>query len=151
LSVMEAKALDMSLVLLQAQDLGDWINGSAELADYLYWKNRLSKDAEAQALIRKFAAKKEHFAECERFGHFHPDYHAALQEAAHIQEELEACTAIAQFRRAEEALDMLLHEVSTVIAHAVSDTIKVPGNESVAEGGCSSGSCSSGSCGGKCG
>ncbi|WP_135547504.1 YlbF family regulator [Paenibacillus cymbidii] len=146
MSIAEEQALDMSILLSTAYELGDRINMSAAVADYKKWQLRLATDADAQRLIRTFARKKELFAECERFGHFHPDYHRAKQEAEAIQQEMDACEAIRSFKLAEQALDELLHDVSKTIAHSVSATIKVPGNEKANTGS----SCGTGGCGGNC-
>lgn len=148
MSIVETKALDMSAVLLRAYELGDTVNASKETSDYLYWKKELETNAEAQALIRKLQSKKELFEECQRFGHFHPDYHAALDEVKKVQGELDSVPCVQRFKEAEETLDDLLYEVSKIIALSVSENIKVPSNRPLAqEGGCSSG----GSCSGKCG
>lgn len=143
-----AQTLDMSAVLLGAYELGDMIKASAEAAEYIFWKREMEEDEAAQALIRKLAGKKELFAECQRFGHFHPNYHKALDEMKKVQEELDAVESVRRFKEAEERLDDLLYEVSKTIAAAVSETIKVPSNKLLPEGGgCSSG----GGCSGKCG
>lgn len=145
---MEKSALDMSAVLLRAYELGDMILASREAADYLDTKQAMAKDAVAQSLIRRLMSKKELFEECQRFGHFHPEYHRALGEVAAVQEELDAIPSVKSFKEAEERLDDLLYEVSAIIAYSVSDTVKVPSNKlQPHSGGCSSG----GSCSGKCG
>jgi cell fate (sporulation/competence/biofilm development) regulator YlbF (YheA/YmcA/DUF963 family) len=150
MSIQETVALDMSAILLRAYDVGDMINASAELADYLYWKQAVDADPEAQRLIGLFAKAKEKFEECERFGHFHPNYHEALEKVQQVQAELDKIEPIARFKAAEEKLDDLLFAVSETIAYAVSDTIKVPGNKQEISGGCNC-STGGGSCGGKCG
>lgn len=151
MAVMEAKAMDMSAILLQAYELGDWINSSEEVTDYLYWKNEMEHDMEVKTLIRQFASKKQLFEECERFGHFHPDYHSALDQVKAIQEQLHQNSVWSRFNQAEESLDDLLYSISKTIAHSVSTTIKVPSNLVQADEGCSSGSCSTGGgCSGKC-
>ena len=142
--------LDMSSVMLGAYQLGDLINASAEMVDYLYWKEKVKKDEEAQRLIRSFARTKELFDECTRFGHFHPDYHRALEEAEKARALLDSCEAVARFKAAEERLDELLYDVSLSLAHSVSETVKVSSNKVRDEGGCS-GCSTGGSCGGKCG
>lgn len=150
MSVMEARTLDMSAVLMEAYDLGDMIKASVETADYIYWKQVMEEDQTAQTLIRKLQSKKQLFEECQRFGHFHPDYHAALEQVKQVQDELDAAESVKRFKEAEEKLDELLYDVSKTIASAVSETIKVPSNKLLPEGGgCSSGgSCS---CSGGCG
>jgi cell fate (sporulation/competence/biofilm development) regulator YlbF (YheA/YmcA/DUF963 family) len=151
-AVTEAQTLDMSAILMQAYDLGDMIKSSAETADFLYWKQQIDQDVVVSGLVRQFDKKKELFEECQRFGHFHPDYHAALGQVQSIQEQLDSLESVRRFKQAEQRLDDLLFSVSQTIAHSVSDTIKVPSNDPLAGGGsCSTGSCSTGgSCSGGC-
>lgn len=103
-------------------------------------------------MVRQFDKKKELFEECQRFGHFHPDYHAALGQVQEIQNQLDSLESVRRFKLAEERLDNLLYSISQTIAHSVSDTIKVPSNDPLTSGGsCSTGSCSTGgSCSGGC-
>jgi len=148
MAVMESRTLDMSAMLMEAYDLADMIKNSAETADYLYWKQKKDADAEVQRLVKEFQRSKERFAECERFGHYHPNYHEALDEVRAVEANLDLLVPVRRFKEAERKLDELLHSVSETIARAVSDTIKVPSNDPLAStGGCSSG----GSCSGKCG
>ncbi|MGG1514757.1 YlbF family regulator [Paenibacillus oryzisoli] len=148
LQTMETETLDMSAILMQAYDMGDMINSSAEVADYLYWKRAVEGSQEVKDLQRVFAKKKELFEECERFGHYHPSYHEALDAVNDVQAQLHAIEAVRKYKEAEDRLDDLLFTVSTTIANAVSDSIKVPSNNPLPTGkGCSSG----GSCSGNCG
>jgi cell fate (sporulation/competence/biofilm development) regulator YlbF (YheA/YmcA/DUF963 family) len=144
MSILESTALDMSAILLRAYDVGDMIKASAELADYLYWKQAVNADPDTQRLIGLFAKAKDRFEEAERFGHFHPNYHEALEKVQQVQAELDRNEPIRRFRAAEEKLDDLLFTVSETIAFAVSDTIKVPGNKQLTSSGCN---CSSGGSG----
>jgi len=127
-SLAQDHALDMSTVLLKAYEVGDLIKSSAEVADYLYWKERMQNHPETQRLLRIFARKKEAFGECERFGHYHPDYHAAKKAVEEVQAQLDELEPVRRFKEAENRLDDLLYTVSVTIAHSVSDTIKVPSN-----------------------
>lgn len=148
MSTAESQSLDMSAVLLRSYELGDLIKSSKEAADYLYWKQQVEKSPEAGEGIRKLQQKKQLFEECQRFGHFHPEYHAALDEVKKVQEELDAIECVKRFKEAEDRLDDLLYEVSTTIAGSVSESIKVPTDKLLSEaGGCG---CSEG-CGGGCG
>lgn len=142
---MEREALDFSMLLSKTSDLSDAMLRSAELADFLYWKERVGQDPGVQQLLGKMARAKERFEECERFGHYHPNYHEALEGVKAVENELQGIEAAREFKRAEEALDKLLYDVSVVIAHAVSESIKVPSNDPLPKtgGGCGSG----GSCG----
>jgi cell fate (sporulation/competence/biofilm development) regulator YlbF (YheA/YmcA/DUF963 family) len=152
MALMEAKALDMSTILLQAYELGDWINGSVEVSEYLESKHAMEHDTNVKEIIRSFEKKKQLFEECERFGHFHPDYHSAMEQVKLVQQQLEQNQVWSRFNLAEHRLDDLLYTVSKTIAHSVSMTIKVPSNVMQPDNGCSSGGCSSGGgCSGKCG
>ncbi|MEX2460915.1 MAG: YlbF family regulator [Paenibacillaceae bacterium] len=152
MAVMEAKALDMATILLQAYELGDWINDSTEVAEYLQSKFEMEHDTGVKEIICSFAAKKQLFEECERFGHFHPDYNSAMAQVQAVQQQMEQNQVWSRFHLAEQRLDDLLYTVSKTIAHSVSMTIKVPSNVMQADNGCSSGGCSTGGgCNGKCG
>ncbi|MFC5453135.1 YlbF family regulator [Paenibacillus aestuarii] len=140
MNTIELDTLDMSAVLMQAYDMGDMINSSAEVADYLYWKSVVDSSEEVRKMKAVFARKKELFEECERFGHYHPSYHEAMDAVKAAQAELDKIEAVKRFKEAEDRLDDLLFTVSTTIAHAVSDSIKVPSNNPLPTGkGCSSG------------
>lgn len=142
-------SLDMASLLLCAYELGDWINQSAEVAEYLYWKSTVSEDQEVKLLSGQFRKAKELFEECQRFGRFHPDYHAAKDKVKEIERQLNGIESVSKFKASEQAVDDMLYHVSRIIAESVSESIKVPSNEKPA-GGCGSGgscSCGSGGCG----
>lgn len=144
-----AASLDMAGLLLKAYQVGDMIVDSATVADYLYWKEAVAADDEVQKLKQHFLKAKELFEECQRFGRYHPDYHAARGKVKELQSRLDSFECVSRFKDAEAAVDQLLYEVSCMIAAAVSETVKVPGNEGVS-GGCGSGGscgCGSGGCG----
>lgn len=152
MSVIEREALDFSLLLSRTCDLSDALMQSVEIADYVYWKQRMANDPDAGDMLKQMARVKERFEECERFGHFHPNYHEALAAVKAMEESMEQVESIREFKRAEQALDRLLYDVSVTIAHAVSESVKVPGNEplTASVGGCGSGGCGAGgscSCG----
>lgn len=116
MSVSEINTVDMAEVLTYAYEIGDMINASVEVADYLYWKQAVENDPMIQALVRKLESKKELFEETQRFGHFHPNYHSAKDEVAAVEAELEAFEPVARFKQAEKNLDDLLHSMSERIA-----------------------------------
>ncbi|MMZ59774.1 hypothetical protein D3C76_496760 [compost metagenome] len=147
MSVTETNTVDMAELLTYAYELGDMINNSAAVSDYLYWKRQIESDDEIQVLVKRLAAKKELFEETERFGHFHPNYHEAKDQVAQVESELELFESVRRFKAAEKELDDILHQMSETIAYAVSDAIKVPSNDPNPSDGCSSGGCGSG---GKC-
>lgn len=144
MSVSELQTVDMAQVLMYAYELGDMINQSVDVSDYLYWKQQVDANEGIQSLVRKLAAKKELFDETQRFGHFHPDYHAAKDAVQAVETELEMFEEVRNFHRAEKKLDDLLHQMSETIAFSVSNTIKVPSNDPQPKGCGSGGSCSCG-------
>lgn len=147
MAVTEQKVLDFTELMPMAYDLADLINASREVAEYLHWKQAVERDEQIQQAIRRFKQKKQAFEACEKYGHYHPDYHAALEEVRKAENELDEFETVRRFKEAEESLDGLLYDVSEMVAHSVSDSIKVPSNKLLPSGGCGSG----GSCSGNCG
>lgn len=142
-------SLDMASLLLCAYELGDCINQSAEVAEYLYWKTAVSEDEEVKQMSKRFDKAKELFEECQRFGRFHPDYNSAKDKVKQIERELGEVESVRRFKSAEQVVDEMLYDVSRTIAESVSENIKVPGNEKAGGGSCGSGgscSCGSGGC-----
>lgn len=144
MSVSELQTVDMAQVLMYAYELGDLINQSVDVSDYLYWKRQVDVHEGIQSLVKKLAAKKELFDETQRFGHFHPDYHAAKDAVNAVEVELETFVEVRNFQLAEKKLDDMLHLMSETIAFSVSDTIKVPSNDPQPNGCGSGGKCSCG-------
>lgn len=149
--MLEVRSLDTSQILLEAIELGEMVNQSREVAQYLYWKEQMSGDPEAKEKVKNFQRQKEFFEECERFGHFHPDYHDALGKVRIAEQELEQVESVRNFKQAEDELDNLLYTLAEIIAKSVSEDIKVPSNDPFPkDSGC--GNCGSGgSCSGNCG
>lgn len=140
--------IDMVSLVSNAYELGDLINGSTEVSDYLYWKQQVEQNESIQQLTRLFEKKKEMFEECQRFGHFHPEYHKAKDAVKEVEQRLAEFEEVRRFKMAEQVLDKLLHGVSETIAYAVSESIKVPSNDPNPKGGgCGSGGGCSGNCG----
>jgi cell fate (sporulation/competence/biofilm development) regulator YlbF (YheA/YmcA/DUF963 family) len=148
----DAAPADLVQLMSRAYELGDWIKQSAFTAEYTYWKDQVGRSEEARTLAKQFAKAKEKFEECERFGHFHPDYNAALEEVYEIQNRLDSIESVRRFKAAESSLDELFYDISKTLATAVSGTIKVPDHDPNPKGsGCGSGGCSSCGNGGSCG
>ncbi|MFD1425340.1 cell fate (sporulation/competence/biofilm development) regulator YlbF (YheA/YmcA/DUF963 family) [Kroppenstedtia sanguinis] len=120
------QSLDMTEMLLETYRLADQINDSKEVKRYLELQRLIAEDPTAQSLIQEFQKKKDIFEDCQRFGHFHPDYHAAKKEAQRFRRAMREHPLIGEYLDLEEWLDHLLAEVSRRIAEAVSDTVKVP-------------------------
>lgn len=139
--------MDVTSFVPQAQEVATMINHSEEMNLYLRAKQQLEQHVEAQSYIAKFKKAKEKFEECERFGHFHPNYHEALDAVTAIQQQMDALEVVQAFKTAETALDELLYDVAKTIASAVSESVKVPSNSILPDAGCGSGGSCSGSCG----
>lgn len=58
MSVAELNTVNMAEVLINAYELGDMVNRSFEVSDYLYWKQRVELNPSIQACVRKLDAKK---------------------------------------------------------------------------------------------
>lgn len=141
---------DLATLLSRAYELGDMINQSACVAEYVYWKDVASRDEQVLAMKRSFAKAKTLFEECQRFGRFHPDYNEALDKVYELQTKLDQLEPVSRLKAAEQAVDELLRDVSLSLARAVSDVILVPDNDPNPKKGCGSGgscSCGSGGCG----
>ncbi|WNC17085.1 YlbF family regulator [Brevibacillus brevis] len=144
---MEAlETADITQLLLESHELSTMINQSREVSDYLLAKRRMEADVEAQRLLALFEKKKEQYEDVQRFGKYHPDYDHISKEVRELKRTIELMDSVQAFKRAEDALDELLYQVSRTIADAVSETIKVPSNNPFLEvhsSGCGTG----GSCG----
>ncbi|WP_157796520.1 YlbF family regulator [Bacillus sp. FJAT-45037] len=131
----------------QSEELAKSITQSDVYIDYILAKKSLEKDASAQDTIRRFNYIKERHEEVQRFGRYHPDYDTVSTDIRKVKRELDLHECVATFKKAERELEMLLNEVSEVIAHAVSKTIKVPtGNPYFDQMSCSGGCGSGGGC-----
>ncbi|SEM75974.1 Cell fate regulator YlbF, YheA/YmcA/DUF963 family (controls sporulation, competence, biofilm development) [Paenibacillus sp. OV219] len=143
--------LDMGQLLLNAYEIGDMINQSAEVAEFAYWKQVVDQNDQVHELVKQFNKAKELFVECERFGRFHPDYNSAKDKVVAIEHQLGEIECVSKYKAAEQAVDDMLHDIAKEIAFSVSETIKVPSNDPLPKGGgCGSGgscSCGSGGCG----
>ncbi|MCG5249833.1 YlbF family regulator [Brevibacillus agri] len=144
---MEAvETVDMAQLIMESHELSTMINQSREVLEYLEAKRRMEADEEVQRLLLLFEKKKEQYEDVQRFGKYHPDYNHISKEVRELKRTIELRDSVQAFKRAEDALDELLYQVSRTIAHSVSDTIKVSSNNPFLEAqgsGCGTG----GSCG----
>jgi cell fate (sporulation/competence/biofilm development) regulator YlbF (YheA/YmcA/DUF963 family) len=133
----------------QAEELARMILQSELAEEYRRCYYRLKQDKEAQEMIQRFIRLKEKYEEVQRFGKYHPDYHEVMKEVREVKRKLDLHENVASFKKAENALQSLLDEISVLIGKAVSEQIKVPtGNpyfDSIA--GCSGGCGTGGRCG----
>ncbi|WP_413379991.1 YlbF family regulator [Alkalihalobacillus sp. 1P02AB] len=131
----------------EASDLAQAISESEVFVDYVIKKKQLEQDKEAQKAISDFNRLKDQYEEVQRFGKYHPDYKEVSSTIRQTKRKLDLIPTVMEFKKAEKELEQLLNEVSGVIAHSVSQTIKVPtGNPFFDQMSCSGGCGSGGSC-----
>jgi cell fate (sporulation/competence/biofilm development) regulator YlbF (YheA/YmcA/DUF963 family) len=136
------------LQLLDAADrLVDMLTESDVFARYRLSKDKLARDEEALALIRRFVRLREKYDEVQRFGKYHPDYKTVINEMMEVKRELDMNDAISAYKKAEDDLNTLLYEISATIANAVSPSIKVPTGDPFFDRGCGGGCGVGGACG----
>lgn len=137
--------------LLEETDaLSNVIIQSETFADYIEAKKGLSADAEAQSMISEFNKMKEMHEEVQRFGKYHPDYSKVSTEIRQLKRKMDKHEKVITFKKAEKELEGLLNEISGIVAHSVSHTIKVPTGNPFFDSMSCSGGCGSGkgcSCG----
>lgn len=142
------KTITQTDTILESMTLSDMIIQSDIYHEYIDAKGTLHRDLTAQELIWDFSKRKEDFDEVQRFGKYHPDYSRVSKEVREIKRKLDLYEPIADFKKKEKRLDELLIEVSSIIAYAVSENIKVPtGNPFFDSKSCSGGCSTGGSCG----
>lgn len=131
----------------EASELGQAILQSEVFQYYLQSKNELVADSASQDAIKRFNKVKEQYEDVQRFGKYHPDYKTISSEIRQVKREVDSSPAVISFKKAERELEMLLNEISEIIARAVSDTIKVPtGNPYFDNMACSGGCATGGGC-----
>lgn len=117
---------DLNELMEAAQQLGNQINDSKEVKQYLDLKKEIQANAEAQMMIKSFEKVKEDFEETKRFGIFHPNYHEAKEKMEYYQKTLNEDPLIGQYLKIEKQIEQLLFQVSQIIARSVSKEVKVP-------------------------
>ncbi|MBM7552878.1 YlbF family regulator [Thalassobacillus pellis] len=133
-------------LLDHSEQVGQMILQSEPMADYQSAKKALEEDEQAQKLIQEFQRIKDHYEDVQRFGRYHPDYNDIMKQVRTAKREMDMNEKVASFKMKERELQKLLDEVSHVVAHSISTTIKVPKDGmALTDSGCGCGS------GGGCG
>ncbi len=139
--------VSMFEILNEADELGRAIIESEPFYRYIEAKKALAASKEAQASIHRFTLVKEQYEEVQRFGKYHPDYKTITKEIREAKREVDSSPAVIAFKQAEKELELLLNELSEIIAKSVSPTIKVPtGNPFFDSMPCSGGCSTGGAC-----
>jgi cell fate (sporulation/competence/biofilm development) regulator YlbF (YheA/YmcA/DUF963 family) len=138
--------LESAEILSQAEALAKMVIASDIAENYRDCYSKMYHDPATQQKIRKFARLKEQFEEVQRFGRYHPDYKRINKETREAKREMDLDENVARFRRAENALQDLLDQISLLIGKSVSEHIKVPTGNPFFDASCSGGCGTGGSC-----
>lgn len=136
------KILDKSDVLVKV------ILDSEIMDAYNHAQTELQNDTDAQQLIQDFNEMKLHYEDVQRFGRYHPDYSEIMRSVRRVKRKMDMNDKVAAYKVAERDLQNLLDEVSELIAHSVSEHIKVPKDGAfLSDTSCGTGCGTGGSCG----
>lgn len=135
-------------IMEMAESLSKMIVNSDIADHYRQCLYKMRTDLETQQKISRFVKLKEQYEEVQRFGRYHPDYKTIMKNVRLAKREVDLDENVANFKIAENALQQLLDEISMMIGHSVSESVKVVTGSPFFEtmknaGGCSTG----GSCG----
>lgn len=120
---------------------------SEPIVNYREKRMNLAQDKVAQGLIERFTKHREKYDEVQRFGKYHPDYKAVINEMMNIKRELDMNDTISAYKNAEDELNNLLAEIGQTLAGAISPSIKVPTGDPFFDRGCGGGCGTGGACG----
>lgn len=130
-----------------AEELANAVIQSETYFEYIEAKKQLERDKEAQSLIAAFNRTKEQYEDVQRFGKYHPDYDKISAQIRKAKRAVDLSESVVTYKKAERELESLLNEISEIIAHSVSKTIKVPTGNPYFDSMSCSGGCATGSCG----
>ncbi len=132
-----------------AEHIGKMILQSDVVEHYRQCLYTFRQDQEAQALVAEFVKMKERYEEVQRFGRYHPDYKTVTKQTRELKRSVDLHETVIEFKKAENAVQKLLDEVSVILGYSISEQIKVPtGNPFFDTGSSCGGGCGSGgSCG----
>lgn len=134
-------------ILEEADTLAQLLLSSETMSAYRQAHKEVYSDEVLATAIREFIEMKERFEEVQRFGRYHPDYSFVMKEIRERKRVLDMNEKIASLRLAENDVQAILDEISTLLAASVSEAVKVPtGNGFFSSSSCSSGCGSGGSC-----
>lgn len=97
--------------------------------------------------IEEFNELKERYEEVQRFGRYHPDYNIVMKNIRLQKRALDMNEQVAALRLAENDVQHLFDEIGSIVAMAVSESVKVPvGSAFFTSSSCGTGCGSGGSC-----
>ncbi|WP_147531892.1 YlbF family regulator [Bacillus marasmi] len=109
----------------------------------------MQNNHESQRKIKEFLNLKDQYEEVQRFGKYHPNYKPVKSKIREVKREMDLDPYVAAYKVAENDLQALLDEISVIIGHSVSKSIKVPTGNPYFDtlSGCGGGCGTGGSCG----
>lgn len=136
-------------ILNITDELSEMILKSDVVDHYYQSLYKLRQDEKARNLIQAFTKQKEIYEEVHRIGKYHPDYLKVIKETRELKRDMDLLESVYEFKKAENALQNLLDEISVLIGHSVSRQIKVPTGDPFFESSSGCSGCGSGghSCG----
>lgn len=135
-------------LLDQSEHLSNIIENSTVMIEYKQAYIDLQQDETAQQLINDFNDMKSDYEDIQRFGTYHPDYRTIMREVRRVKRKMDMNDKVATFKITERNLQKLLDDISELIAHSVSEEIKVPKDGGLLlDSGCGTGCGTGGSCG----
>lgn len=135
-------------LLDQSEHLAEIVKQSTVMQDYERAYIELQEDEVAQELIKDFNNMKSDYEDIQRFGTYHPDYREIMRKVRRAKRKMDMNDKVASFKIAERHLQNLLDDISELIAHSVSEEIKVPKDAVfLSDSGCGTGCGTGGSCG----
>ena len=129
-------------IIEQSEILSDMLLSSEIIHEYRRAHHAVYSNKLLAETIRDFTNMKERYEEVQRFGRYHPDYKTVMKDIRLQKRELDMNEHVAALRIAENDVQNLLNDISTIIARSVSDSVKVPAGD---------GFFADSSCGGSCG
>jgi len=134
-------------IIEQGEELTGFLLSSEMMYEYRKAHEAVYSDDALVKQIKEFTEMKERYEEVQRFGRYHPDYNIVMKSIRLQKRELDLNEQVAALRLAENEVQHIFDEVSTIIANSVSESVKVPlGNAFFAESSCSGGCGTGGGC-----
>lgn len=136
---------EWAFIMDEADELTRMILSSEQVAHYHKAYEVVYTNDELTKKIAAFNRMKEQYADVQRFGKYHPDYHHVMKQIRVMKRELDLDERIATLRLAENEVQDLLDEISLLLGKTVSEAVKVPvDNPFFAQASSCSGGCGSG-------
>jgi len=138
---------DWLSIIEHSEELAEIMLSSEVVGNYRKVHEAVYSDTLLAQSINEFAEMKERYEEVQRFGRYHPDYNIVMKSIRLQKRELDLNEQVAALRIAENDVQSLFDQVSSIIAKSVSESVKVPaGNAFFESSSCSGGCGSGGSC-----